>query len=79
MSLMSLGGWLVFASAVLAAVPPLAALKRKRLVRYVSSSAVIDSGRLAGTSVEDERGPLVSVIIPARNEAEKIADCFRSL
>ena len=79
MSLMSLGGWLVFASAVLAAVPPLAALKRKRLVRYVSSSAVIDSGRLAGTSVEDDCGPLVSVIIPARNEAEKIADCFRSL
>jgi|LauGreDrversion4_2_1035121.scaffolds.fasta_scaffold01917_12 glycosyltransferase involved in cell wall biosynthesis len=73
MSLMSISGWLIFAAAVLAAVPPLAALRRKRLVRYLPQQST------ATNAADEQQTPLVTVIIPARNEAERIADCFRTL
>lgn len=73
MNALMIAGWLTFAAATLAAVPPLLALRRKRLVRYLPKI-----GAAAPLSA-DQSVPQVSVIIPARNEAARIADCFRTL
>lgn len=72
-SFLTVSGWVFFGFAAIAAIPAVVALRLKRLPVSMAAAGfppewLADSGR-----------PLVSVIVPARNEEQQIGKALRSL
>ena len=72
-SFLMMTGWIVFGFAAVAAIPAVVALRLKRLPPS-GAAASLPSEWLA-----DSDRPLVSVIVPARNEQQQIGKALRSL
>jgi hypothetical protein len=72
-TVMTIAGWLTFVGAVIAGLPSVAALRLKRLVPAKTALPASTAHR------NDSVQPVVSVIVPARNESPQIGTALRSL
>lgn len=72
-SFLMISGWIFLAFSAVAAIPAVAALRIKRLPASTAAAS------LPPEWLTDSARPLVSVIVPARNEEQQIGQALRSL
>ncbi|MEY2727029.1 MAG: Poly-beta,6-N-acetyl-D-glucosamine synthase, partial [Planctomycetota bacterium] len=72
-TIIAVAGWITFAGALIAGLPSVAALRLKRLVPAEAGQGIPKEWLI------DSSQPVVSVIVPARNESPQIGTALRSL